>query len=235
MIDLMALLLVSFYAIMGIKKGFLRLFVELVGLSVALTVCYFFYKSGHNPLKTFFLLVVLSIVLPLIARFLLVGFKRKKEQHHSSLSVFSGSILGIAWAVVVIFLFFFIVDIVPRSLPYAEEVHYLIEDSRSYKIYLDNSPLEGNTLLKKIRYAGQLMADKELISVLKDADELKAVFNNKKVQAIANDKELTQAIEKKDIVKILSSPKIIDFLQDGYLMERFMEVDLEDIINERSQ
>lgn len=218
---------------MGIKKGFLRLFVELIALLTAFTICFIFYQSFHNPLKTFFLLIALTIVLPFIAKGLFFGFKNKKKQQHLFLSRFFGCVLGLAWGIVAVFLTFTVIDLIPRSLPYAEEIHFMVEDSKAYEVYLQNYLFKEDPLVKKIKYAAQLMSDKDLTARLKDAKELQPVFNHKKIQAIARDKELIEAIKKKDLLKIIADPKIIDFMQDGYLMERFMEVDLESIINEQ--
>lgn len=230
MVDLIVVFVILLYALFGIKKGFLRMFLEFVTVLVILAVSVFVYKATYNPLVTIVSFFVLSILFPFTVK---AYFKRQDRNAESNLSLISrmlGCFLGIIWAFILISIFFVIIRIVPPNLAYAKEIFDMANSSLSFRLFSKNSALDNIRWINKIEYTNKLLLDNESLAKIKDSKEFQDILKDARLKAIAQDSELMKEIQNKNFIKVITNPKVIALFQDGKLLQRFVEIDLKKII-----
>jgi len=229
LIDIIIAGVVLLYIIFGAKKGFEKMFLEFFVFILAMAVCVVFYKATYNPLVTIGIFLVLSVI---VSAGLRVYFRCKDEASGGALKAsakFGGAVLGIVWAFIFVVAFFVMVKVIPTGLPYVKEISNMVGESYIYK-NLSRPVLDKFFSVTKIEYLAKIVEDRETLAKVKSSPEFQEILENDKIKAISGDEVLLQYIKEKNYAKLIMNPKVVALLQDGKVLESFIDLDLKKIV-----
>ena len=234
MVDFFILVFIGFHTFSGLRKGIVRLLIELALLCLAYFVSYFVYQTTHNFILSIISFLILSLLFSILTKIgfrILTSDKRRDYNKVSFINSLIGGIFGLIWGAFGVFLILLAITLIPDKLPYISSIKAKIEASRSFKaVSILTKKQTAKALNKKNASVQHSLSQKapEQKAISKD---LKELLTNQKIQSILSDEKTLEQIRDNDIMKIMNNPKIIDMLGDTELMKKLLEMHFKGELN----
>jgi len=233
MIDLYVLIFVAFFAVSGLRKGFLRVATELSLLCVSVVIGYLVYKITQNIIAGAGALIIGSLILSILSKLFFKALKnRRKEERHeiSFLNSLFGGIIGLLWGACWAFAILLIINSMPDQIPYVSSIKENIARSKSYRVINAVSKKhEAISAINELHYLSKIVANKKQLDELRKQKDFQELLNNEKLRRILSNEETLQQIRNKDILKIINSPEFIALLEDPKLIQQFLKINFKKI------
>lgn len=228
MIDLIALLIIIFFTLAGLRKGFWQYLAELLTIPISLGVAWYYYQSRHGIFKSIFIFVWVFLGLALL-RWLLLGARQKKapqKEYFLFGNRFCGAILGLAWGIFITLLFVLTIDLLPCEAVFKYNIKEKVQLSRARQITRRLIPIKEIGILENISYISKVNLDKNAKIKLWEQPEAQELLEYAPFKAVMEDPETLKQLQNKDLRGLLANPKIHKLLNDGQFIEKLLRLNL---------
>lgn len=234
MINLIVLLIIIFFALAGLRKGFWQYLLELLITALALWASWLYYQQKHLILSSLLVFVWVFLGLSVLKWFLL-RMRRKRTGQQLSLSSTNrscGAILGFIWGMFIVVLVIFTIDILPTAAVFKYNIKEKIQASAVCRIFQRLIPLRKVAIVENISYMSKVSVDEEAKMRLGSQPEVQELLQHQHLKAIREDEEIVSQLENKELQKLLVNPKILKLLNDGEFVEKLLRLDFKKALEE---
>lgn len=221
-LDLIILIILGFYMISGLRKGFLRTLLGPVALIIGTILAVVYYQQTEN----FLWALLISVLAPLVVNLLLlIALKLLhktlgQKEGLSSLSRAAGAALAAVWSGTWIILTLIFLVITPCEWSWFDKLQDNVLKSKTYAlinmIVGDKIP---NTSMN-VHELSEMLQNPRKFRILRETDEYKDLAESQTVLELLEDADTMEQIEHQDLPKLLSNPKFQALLQDKELIEK---------------
>jgi len=221
-IDLIVIILLSFYFFTGLRKGFIRTLVGPLALIIGTIVAIVYYLQTEN----FLWALLISILAPLALNLcLLITLKVlhktfKRDSKMSLFSRFAGGTLAALWSGAWIILTLIFLVITPCEWSWFDKLQDNILDSNTYtvirKVIGDKIPNAS----MNVQEISEMLQNPKKFKVLRGTDEYKELERDPVIRDLLSSKETMDQIKNQNIPKLLSNPKFKALLSDKNLIKK---------------
>jgi uncharacterized membrane protein required for colicin V production len=235
MVDIIALLIIIFFALEGMRKGLAQYLLELLITAIGLVAGWFYYQKTSQVLKSFltFLWIFLSL---LFSKWLFFKLRRKKIPQKSSFSFcnkLAGAILGALWGTLIVITFISIIEFLPLETLSKNSYKQKVQTCKTYQMIYCLLPIRKFRVLENISYISKVSADEKAKMRLIKQPELQQLLEHHSFKAVMEDVETARQLQNKDLLSLLTNPKIINLINDGQFVEKLLKVDFKKAFEEK--
>lgn len=213
-IDIVVLLLFTYYLWRGWKKGFLGALLGPISLAAGCILSYSYYLKTQNIvisllislLGPFFLHITLAILLKI---WTLTTDEKKKLSLTSRLF---GAAFSLSWSGGILVLLILLVMVIPSAVPYAGQIRDNLSDSKTYSLisyYSKQNPLQADDNIR--------------MEKLSQTEEFKQVMQDEKFRKLVTDPEVQKYIGDKNFSGLMNDDKVKEAMKDRDLMIQLFE------------
>lgn len=227
MTDVIALLIIAFFAFIGWRKGFWQYSSELLITAVSLFIAWQYYQQNHQVFKSLLVFICVFLGLWLLKWFLLKVSEKRAPQKtsFSSINRVLGLALGMIWGMFIVILVILSLDLLPTEKVLSFNIQDDLRASYACPIAHRLVPIEKVGILENISYMSKISDNKEAQLKLMEQPEFEDLLQHKSFKAVMEDEELVNQLQNKDLRSLLGNPKIRELLNDGQFIEKIMQLD----------
>jgi uncharacterized membrane protein required for colicin V production len=233
-IDLIVLLIIIFFAFVGLRKGFWQYFLELVLTAVSLGLAWVYYQHSQEIFKSILVFILVSLGL-LFLKWLLLRGKQKGLSQESPLSFlnrFLGAGVGISWGILIAVLFVLTLDILATQTVFKYNIQQVIQTSQACQIVHRLIPRKRIRIIEDIRYLNRISRDEAARAKYIEQPQVKELLELESLKAIIQDPQTSQQLQEQNFPKLLLNPKILNLLNDRQFLEKLLNLDIKKLSGE---
>lgn len=225
--DIILAFIIILLFLRGWTRGFMRSILGPIAIFGAGWISMIYYAQTQNILISALIGILGPLVIGIAVSLLLNALKLtkpKEERTCSPLSRFLGGCFTLSWTGTLLFLFLFLITIIPLKINWLTSTQSHIENSMIYqkvvnsvKHVLPLSVQETNNTLHQLQ-------DPEYANEIGNSKEYQSLENNKTYQEIMADEEIVTAIKEKNFVKLVSNEKFLKAIQDKEFLSQMVEL-----------
>jgi len=236
MFDAIVLLIIIFFILAGLRKGFGQYLLELSITALSLGAGWLYYQQRQQLLTALAVFLLVFLALSFLNR-LLLRAKQEKDVKTLKLSLRSlcwGATLGFAWGVFISVAAILALDLLPAEIVFSYGLKKSLRQSHARRIVYQLLPIRKSALLENISYIGKVSLDKDAQLRLKEQPAYQELLQHEKLKAVMEDPELVKKLQNKNLAPLLANPKIINLLNDGQFVEKLMQLDFKKAAEEQA-
>lgn len=213
-IDIVVLILFTYYLWRGWRKGFLGAVLGPVSLAAGCILSYNYYLKTQN--------IVISLLISLLGPFLLHltlaillkiwTLSPDKKKKPSLVSRLFGAAFSLSWSGGIIVLLILLIMVIPSAVPYAGQIRDHLSETKTYTLisyYSKQNPLQPDDNIR--------------MEKLSQTEEFKQVMKDDKFRKLVTDPEVQKYIGDKDFNGLMNNDKVKDAMKDRDLMIQLFE------------
>ena len=227
MVDVAVWLVIVFFALVGLCKGFWQYFLELIITAVAVGLGWFYYQQRHEILSALVVFIWVFFGLWILKWFLRRAMKKKEKPTDQSL--LAGRILGAAigsvWGIIIAASLIFSINLLPSELVFDGKLKEHIQSSSSWQLFQHFLPVRDISIIENLSYMSQIAGNQNAQLELFEQENFKDILQHKSFKAVMDDPQTLAQLKAKDLRKLLTNPNIIGLLNDGIFIEKLLSLD----------
>ncbi len=225
MIDLIVLIIIIFFALQGLRQGFLIYLLKLTVIAISLAAAWYYYQQSHQLIKSF--LVFSSVFLGLLVlKVFLLGIGQKQPTEKSAFYYANrrlGALTGCIWGTLVAALLIFAVELLPAEQIFKYNIKEKVQASKAYLILNHFIPIKEVNIVENIRYMSKLGPDEK--AKLMEQPELKELLESDEFKAVMEDPQTLNQLQNQDLRGLSANRKILELINNGEIMEKMLKLD----------
>lgn len=232
MVDIAVCLIIVFFALVGLYKGFWQYFLELIITAIALGLGWIYYQQRHEILSAFVVFIWVFFGLWIFKWFLRRVMKKKERA--TSQSLFTNRILGAAigsvWGIIITASLIFSINLLPSELIFGGELKKHAQNSSSWQLFQQYLPVKDIAIVENLSYMSQIADNQNAQLELFKQEKFQDILQHESFKRVMDDPQTLEQLKTKDLKKLLRNPRIINLLNDGNFIEKLLSLDFKQAV-----